>query len=306
MNEISVVVSQEPGKVTWNFEEIKQNLESSLVVFQNTIYDDETIKSAKSDLAYLRSLSKSIEDRRKEIKVKCLEAYEPIERQAKELVTLINKPVDAINTQVQDYENRRREKVRAEINAYWTQQAVQIPEELLEKAYSKIYDSRWENATATKKSWKEGIDKGISEIVGAIETIKSFNSEFEKDALEVYERDLSLQDAIRKMNELKAQKERILEAERERIRREAEAAEKAAAKNEQAVVENLVHEAVKEPERQATPVHTPRVPDPEPCKDPEMAYPHGVTANLVITGTEEQISKIKKYIEFTGATFREM
>lgn len=306
MNEISVVVSQEPGKVTWNFEEIKQNLESSLVTFQNTIYNDETIKSAKSDLAYLRSLSKSIEDRRKEIKAKCLEAYDPIESQAKELVALINQPVNAINMQVQDYENHRKEKVRAEIGAYWIQQAVQIPEDLREKAIGKIYDSRWENATATKKSWKDGIDNGIKEIVSSIDTIKSFGSEFESDAMAVFAVNLSLQDAIKKMNELKAQKERILEAERERIRQEREEAERGQAVNLQSTTETPVHEAVKEPERQTTPVHTPRVPDPEPCKDPEMAYPHGVTANLVITGTEEQISKIKKYIEFTGATFREM
>ena len=29
MNEISVNVKQEPGKITWNFEEIKTNLEAA-------------------------------------------------------------------------------------------------------------------------------------------------------------------------------------------------------------------------------------------------------------------------------------
>ena len=36
LNEISVVVKQEPGKVSWNFEEIKQVLEDGLEVYRTT------------------------------------------------------------------------------------------------------------------------------------------------------------------------------------------------------------------------------------------------------------------------------
>lgn len=124
MNEISVNVKQEPGKITWNFEEIKTNLEAALAEYTGMVYDDDSIKSAKTDVATLRALAKTIEDRRKEVKEKCLEPYGVIEKQAKELVALMIKPIAAINTQVQDYEKRRKEKARAEIDAYWKQKVV--------------------------------------------------------------------------------------------------------------------------------------------------------------------------------------
>lgn len=256
MNEISVVVNQKPGTISWNFEEIKKRLNEELEVYQKTAYTDDTIKTAKGDVADLRKLAKAIEDRRKEVKEKCLEPYAPIEAQAKELIDLIEKPIQAINDQVKDYEKRRKEKARAEINAYWTQKAESLPEDIREKARKAIYDDRWENATATKKSWREGIENGIQKILDEIGTIKSFASEFEEDMLTVYKVDLSLQKAIQKMNELNAQKERILEQERKR--REAEETERKRQEEERQRREELERQKAQEEQQQNK---TPNIPE---------------------------------------------
>lgn len=320
MNEISVIVKQNPGVVSWNFEDIKKNLELSLAEFENMVYDDDSIKSAKTDVASLRALAKTIEDRRKGVKEKCLEPYAVIEAQAKELVALIDKPIAAINTQVQDYEKRRKEKVRAEIEAYWLQKVSGLPKAIWQKAHDRIYDSRWENATATKKSWRDGIDNGIQQIAGDIETIQSFTSKYESDMLQVFYNTLSLQDAIRKMNDLNAQEQRILEQQRReqeaREARERAAAEKAAA--EQAAREQTVPTPEKtqemvQPENVEKPaVSAPEIPNaPAPAEmrqapAPERAYPGEQIATLRITGTAQQIAKIKDYIRFTGASFEEV
>lgn len=315
MNEISVNVKQEPGKVTWNFEEIKTNLEAALAEYTSMVYDDDSIKSAKTDVATLRALAKTIEDRRKEVKEKCLEPYGVIEKQAKELVALIDKPIAAINTQVQDYEKRRKEKARAEIDAYWKQKVGALPECIWEKAHEHIYDSRWENATATKKSWKEGIDNGIQLIVGDIETIKSFASKYENDMLQVFYKSLTLQDAIRKMNELNAQEQRILEQQKreqeEREARERAAAEQAAREQTAPTSENT-QEMVQPESVEKTAVSAQEIPtSPAPAEMrqaqvPERAYPGGQIATLRITGTPQQVAKIKDYIRFTGASFEEV
>lgn len=303
MNDISVVVNQEVGKVTWNFEEIKKSLEDSVAIYQGMVYTDDTIKTAKTDVAELRALAKAIEDRRKEVKEKCLEPYNIIEKQAKELVALVNKPIEAINIQVQDYESRRKEAVRAKIDAYWKQKCAVLPESIWDAAHSKIYDSRWENATATQKSWKEGIDNGVAEIQGAIETIKSFNSEFEEDMLNSFYADLSLQNAIQKMNSLKAQKERILEKERQRREREAKLAEQQAQPeapvSQPEPIQNL---------RQADTPHN-TAPEheniPQPVNKPEMVQEKpGIVLRIV--GSEQQLAKIKDYIKFTGASWEEV
>lgn len=307
MNEISVVVSQEPGKVTWNFEEIKKSLEDSVAVYQGMVYTDDTIKTAKSDVAELRALAKAIEDRRKEVKEKCLEPYNIIEKQAKELVALVNKPIEAINIQVQDYESRRKEAVRAKIDAYWKQKCVALPENIWEAAHSKIYDSRWENATATQKSWKDGIDNGVAEIQGAIETIKSFSSEFEEDMLNSFYTDLSLQNAIQKMNSLKAQKERILEMERQKKEREARLAEQQAQEQAQPVA-SVSQPASTQDLRQANMSQNAEPKNeniPQPVNKPEMVQEKpGIVLRIV--GSEQQLAKIKDYIKFTGASWEEV
>lgn len=302
MKEISVVVNQVPGEVSWNFQEVKERLETALSEYQGMVYTDDTIKTAKSDVANLRALAKTIEDRRKEVKEKCLEPYSVIEKQAKELVALIDKPIAAINEQVQDYENRRKQRVRAEIDAYWKQKCVELPEAIRDKTHAKIYDSRWENATATKKSWKEGIDKGVAEILGAIETIKSFDSEFEEDMFQEFYMELSLQSAIKRMNELKLQKERILEIER---KKQEEAARKAEEQQRAAAI------PPSQPTEKVEQAHTPENPEPKhenipPVeKAPEMVQEKpGIVLRII--GNEQQLAKIKDYIKFTGATWEEV
>lgn len=322
MNEISVVVNQEPGKVTWNFEEIKKRLQEELKIYQNTAYTDDTIKTAKGDVADLRKLAAAIEDRRKEVKEKCLEPYALIEAQAKELVALIDDPINAINEQVKDYENRRKERVRAEILTYYQQNSGDVPEQIREKVYQSIYDTRWENATATKKSWKEGIDKGVADVTGAVETIRSFKSEFENDMLTLYYETLNLQAAIRKMNELGAQKERILEQERKR--REAEEAERKRQEEENRLWEEKRRQeeaAVDHGSEEAKAVsQTPEesMPKGQVCysdrteiigqrTDTETRpYPVKAARTVRISGTEEQISKILNFIRYTGAEYEEV
>lgn len=339
MNEISVVVTQEPGKVSWNFEEIKKTLENELEVYRATAYTDATIKTAKGDVATLRKLPVAIKERLKEIKEKCLEPYAVIEAQAKELIDLVEEPIKAINDQIQDYEKRRKEAARKEILSYWNEKVVALPEDIREKAYTSIYDERWENARATKKSWKEGIDNGIKKILDEIETIKSFKSEFEEDVLAVYKVDLSLQKAIAKMNELKAQQERILEIERkkqeaeQRRKEEEERQKQQAALKQQNESQGITPLSGVSPARAAGMAtsdqqetskvvqpenagnigiptgNIPRREEPAKVVQPEpqtKAYPGGKVVRLLITGTPEQITKIQNYIRFAGATYQEV
>jgi hypothetical protein len=306
MEEISVVVKQEVGKISWNFEEIKKNLAEQLEVFKKTIYTDDTIRSAKSDVATLRKLSKDIEDRRKEVKAKCLEPYNIIEAQAKELTTLIDEPIKAINAQVEDYENRRKHAVREKIEGYWGKQSQKLPEDLRQKAHDKLYDSRWENATATMKSWKDAIDAGIESILNDIQTIESFHSEYEEDMMQIYREQLNLQPAIMKMNQLNAQRDRILEQERkkkeEAERKAAEEAARAAAQAEQNEKQHEVPQTVEEQKPQEAPV-APVEAKQEPVEKQDGG---SVTVSLAVIGSAEQIDLIKKFIVYKGARWEEI
>lgn len=336
MNEIVVSVNQTPGEITWNFEEIKEALRAGLTEYKNTVYTDDTIKSAKVDVANLRKLKTTIEDRRKEVKEKCLEPYSIIEAQAKELTSLIDEPIKAINEQVEDYETRRKAQVKAEILTYWQKSSGNIPEEIRDKVYQKNYDSRWENITATKKSWHEAIDKIIEDVTGAIATIQTLKSEFEADGISVYYETLNLQKAIQKMNELKEQQERFRKMEEERRQKEEqerlarEAAEKAAQEaQERQEAEQTDKNTTAEPQTQEKAEESRSEQEARHLGNPEdktgiYAEPQQEvkatvmtetpkadpntrkTVRLEISGTAEQIDKIQKYIAYTGARYAEV
>ena len=88
MNELQVVVKQEVGKINWNFEELKTALATEMKKYTGIVFDDDSIADAKKTVAYLRKLKESVEDRRKDVKKKCLEPYNEMEKQAKELTQL--------------------------------------------------------------------------------------------------------------------------------------------------------------------------------------------------------------------------
>lgn len=321
MNELLVTVKQEVGTIQWNFQELKSALEVEMERYSGMVYTDDTIGDAKSDRATLNKLKESVEERRKDIKKKCLEPYSVIESQAKELIELIEKPIGTIDQKVKEYEKRRKEAARTVIISYWNLKADVLPEDIRDKARAKIYDSRWENASATKKSWTEGIEKGIQSILDEIESIRSFKSEFEEDALAVYKVSLSLSDAIKKMNELNAQKERILEQERKRQeaeqRRKEEQEKKRleAEKEKEAAPHSCADTGGIAP---ATPYYQEPTPSrPAPKREPyaeqnREAKPEAPADNaqggktIRITGTPEQVDKILNYIKFIGADYLEV
>ena len=118
MNELQVVVKQEVGKINWNFEELKTALATEMKKYTGIVFDDDSIADAKKTVEYLRKLKESVEDRRKDVKKKCLEPYNEMEKQAKELTQLIDEPINTIAKQVKDYEEEQKKKKKEEILAY--------------------------------------------------------------------------------------------------------------------------------------------------------------------------------------------
>ena len=65
MNELQIVSLEKTEISSWDFESIKAELAKALSVYQNMVYTDESIKSAKDDNAILAKVKKLIEDQSK-------------------------------------------------------------------------------------------------------------------------------------------------------------------------------------------------------------------------------------------------
>lgn len=186
MNELQVKVQQTPGTVTWNYEDLKKAITNALEVYKTTEYDDSNIGQAKKDRAMLNNLSKSVNARKIEIKKKCLEPYELIETQAKELMAIIQEPIAVIDERLTEYETARRKKARAAILEYMQKAFEGIEQQIADKAKNALYDDRWENATAKKSEWQTAIDARADAIRSDLQVLAGIEEKFRSYAMDAY------------------------------------------------------------------------------------------------------------------------
>lgn len=307
MNEekLEVIVDQKPGIIHWNFEQLKTALAEKMQEYKGLVYTEETVPVAKADVATLRKLKKSVSDKRIEIKKKCLEPYEVIEAQAAELTKLLDEPINEIAKQLDDYEKKRKAEIKKEIVAYMTEKFSPLPVDISKKLQFSIYDDRWENVSVAKRTWKMAINEAFGRTQGDLAVLDEIEDEFKEKAMAVYSRNLVLAEAMSKVTELRRQKEEILAAEAKR--REAEELAKKVA--EKAEEKPQPEEAtIPRPEVESAPVKPTEPQNNAGWVEGAMPEPQeeAIFINLRIKATPSQIAKIKGYIEYTGAVYREV
>lgn len=327
--ELQVIVQQTPGTIHWNFEELKAGLAEKMKDYKNIVYTEDTVTAAKQDVAMLRKLKKSVEDRRKEIKNKCLEPYSVIEDQAKQLTGLIDEPIKSIAEQIDAYETRRREAKKEAIMKYMTEAFKELDPLIAKRLQFKVYDSRWENKGCSDGEWQGVVNEAAKNTQGDINVLNGIEEEFRQTCMEIYSRNLILNEALQKANELRRQKEMILERERQRqeaLKRQKEAEERRKAEEQaraeaqaRADAERLKANTVQEAQTAAKVTPFPQVVNSrstqmesqheaarmpqaqptqqvEPQKDAEEKY------TIIFSGNMEQLRKVLGYIKYIGAS----
>lgn len=222
MEEIRVNVEQKNGVIGFNFEEIKEKLNSELEIYKNMIFTEDSKAEAKKTIASLRKLKKSVNDKKLEVKKSFMIPYTNFETQVKELDNLIDEPINFINNQVEEFERRRVEEKKSLISEIYTEIMAEHEEASGYLPLQRIYDSKWENATTTKKAITEAIAERVDHVEKDLSIIHSMESEFEDKGIEKYKATLELSDAIEVMNQYQKQKEEILRRQEEEAKRKAE------------------------------------------------------------------------------------
>ena len=219
MSNIDLVVVQQPSEVKINFEEVKAFLEEKMSIYDGAFFTEESKKEAKKEVAYLRKIKSSMQDKLKALKKQCLQPYEETKIKVDELIELVDKPINHINAQVIEYEKKRIEEKRERIKAIF----IEI-NSLSEVRLDKIYNSKWENATVKENDIKKEIQERIVTIKTGIDTISTFNSLAKDKALEMFLNDYDLVKALSYINNYEQQRMEIEKVEQERKAREQEIA----------------------------------------------------------------------------------
>ena len=222
---LEVQISRNNGTIDFNFEDLKEALTAELELYKNLVFTEDTKADAKKTVAELRKLKKQISDKRIEVKKLYMQPYTDFEAKVKELDKLINEPIAYISEQIDAFEQKRIEEKRELINEIYLELVSEREDIAGYAELNRVYDSKWENASTSKKTIQEAITSYLDSVDNDIAAIESMESEYEAKALMRYKETGVLSDALLTIRQWEKQKEEILKAEEEKQKQEALKAE---------------------------------------------------------------------------------
>lgn len=193
--ELRINEYQLPAAISFNFDEIKNEVADKVELYKNMVYSDDQIKMAKADKATLNKFRTALEDERKRIKKECLAPYEEFEAQIKEIVAIIDEPIKLIGEQVGKFDEQQKKEKKLQIMQLW---AIYDKPQWL--SLDAIWDEKWLNKTMSMSKIGDAILTKLESINTDMTTIEKM--EFKFEAMEMYKKTLSLSDAISKGQEL--------------------------------------------------------------------------------------------------------
>lgn len=225
--ELSMIINS-PGEnemlreIIWNKEEFMEFVASVTEQYDGLVYTEGQIQSAKEDRAKLNAMKKAISDRRIEVKKMYTAPLDKFEQEVKEVVALIEKPVQMIDQQIKEYEEVLKEEKKSQLVGYFKEIAEDLDGIL---TFDMIYDGKWMNTSVSLKKAKEEIVFKVEKFRTDINTITQHVDEKYRLAVKSYYiRTLDISKALAEGSRL-VELDRRMEEEAERNRREAEEAE---------------------------------------------------------------------------------
>lgn len=247
MNELNIVVNQEIGGISTNFEEIKESLKSQMVIYNQMEVTEENKVERKKDIATLRNIQKAIDAKRKEVKSACLQPYEKFEAASKELIGIVSEPIELIDKQVKEFEEKARIAKVELCKKIYSEEFTAYTDKI---SFESIFNSKWTNVATTEKSIRADIQEVFLEIDNGAKSIIEMNSDVEEKALLLFFTTRNLAQATKVVFDYEMQKKEIeARLERERIAKEKAEAERL--EREKAEAERLEAERIEKEKAEA-------------------------------------------------------
>lgn len=294
--ELRILSPMEDGfvkKIEWNNEELKEAISAKVQDYKGLQYTEETIKEAKKDKATLNKLRDAIETERKRIKKQCMAPYELFEKQVKEVLAIIDEPIQLIDSQIKEVEEQRRLEKKQKVLEIYEENIGNLKGIL---PFAKVFKNEYLNVSKSLKSITEEITALISKVNQDMDVIEELDTKYELQVKDMYVKTLDLSMALRENARLEEVERKLAErrAQQERERAEAEkrAAEEAQKRAEvqQQIAESIPDESdkreiVEELQQETTP------------------NPQTVTLEFRVTATPEQLQKLKEFLKANNIVY---
>lgn len=197
-------------EISWNNEELKQEIAEAVKHYSTMVYTENDIKIAKADRAKLNKFVQALESKRKEIKKQCLEPYEKFEKQIKEITAIVNEPIRLIDAQIKNYDEQKKAEKLEQIKQFYEEQSKPFSID-----FEKVYNPKWLNSTVDIYKVHEDIINILFNIEQNYKTIQAL-PEFSFEASEVFKETLDISKAIQEGQRLADIQKRKAQAEAER------------------------------------------------------------------------------------------
>lgn len=197
--------------IEFNHEEIKKELALRMVKYEGLVYSEADMKEARADRATLNKFKAAIEAKRKEVKKQCLAPYEAFEEKIRDILSLIEQPILAIDGQVKAFEDKQKDEKKGIIESFYSANIGDLLEIL---PLNRIWDERWLNATYKMPAIEFEINTAIEKTKSDLVVLGELKSEFDSTIKGVYLATLDLSKALQEKTKLENQKARLEEYQR--------------------------------------------------------------------------------------------
>ena len=307
MNELQVIVNQKPGIIEFNFEEVRDALAKEMDLRKKEVFTEEQKPLARSEVAALRKLKGVIDDKRKEVKKQYMAPFEEFDAKANELKKLIDEPIDLINKQIDEMEEKRKAERKSKIQSLYDSLIGDLVDYI---PLNKIYSTKWENASVTVTAIKKELTEIINSTRTAIMTLNSMTSDAVPEAIKRYKSNLDLAGAISYINQYEVQKAEIMRRKEEKLRQEEERRrqqeeEKIRRQERERIAEGerIRREEREKVEKEAVQEASQGFFAKEPDDDLPFEQPSTITAFYKVIATPEELEQVEMAFNSIGIFF---
>lgn len=289
--ELKILSPQEDGfvkEIQWNHEEIKAEVAEKMKEYRTLVYTEDTIRMAKDDRATLNKFRTALDNERKKIKKQCMAPYEAFEAQVKDIIAIVDEPIQLIDSQIKEVEERKRAEKKGKIFDYYEEHIGTLKAVL---PFDKLFRPEYLNASKTMKSITAEMQEAMARVNADLDTIEGFGSKYELQIKDVYLKTLNLSEAMREKARLEEIEKRLEE------RRAEEQQRKQREEQRQREAEQVRSVEQKQPEA---------VSDKEPVREEEKEQPEEeprFTIDFRVTATRAELELIKGFFRNYNITY---
>ena len=216
---MDIIVENEGLNGVANYEPLKAWALETAEKYKSVVVTDESIRSAKQDIADLRSLAKKISDYRIALKKEHEKKIEKTINQCIELTQILTDAASSMDVQVKELEDGVKRQKKQEIEDYFNSvagdTAIVLP-------FDNVFDQKWLNKTAKMDDIKSSIDMTLNAVKKNLDILHGMQSQYETEMIEAYLDSLDMGVALETKNRLEEKSAQIarMKAEQEQKRQE--------------------------------------------------------------------------------------